>query len=269
MNGFVTVPGGSLYTEIDGTGPAVLLVHAGVANVRMWDPHLSALAERHTVIRYDTRGFGRTESEHVEFSNRADLIAVLDHAGVDRAVLVGVSRGGMIALDTTLEFPDRVAGLVWVAGGVGGYEESSSSVAPEVWEEAEARWKAKDWDWLTDMETRLWVDGPGQSPDRVDPGIRALVSAWIHGNYVAEKEEGVPQPLDPPAIGRLADVTCPLLVVIGGLDEAGTVESGRALASLVRGAVLEEFTDAAHMLNLEQPERFTRMLLAFADRVYG
>ncbi|HEX9977033.1 MAG TPA: alpha/beta fold hydrolase, partial [Acidimicrobiia bacterium] len=79
--GFVEAPGGRLYHEVDGTGPVVILVHAGVANLRMWDPHVAALAADHTVVRYDTRGYGRTESEHVEFSNRADLIAVMDHVG--------------------------------------------------------------------------------------------------------------------------------------------------------------------------------------------
>ena len=203
------------------------------------------------------------------FSNRADLVAALDHAGVDRALLVGVSRGGVIALDAALEHPDRVAGLVWVAGGVGGYQPTASSVSPDLWEEAEARWEAKDWEWLVDMETRLWVDGPDQPTDRAAPAVRNAVEGWIRENYLAEKDEGIPQPLDPPAIGRLDDLTCPLLVVLGGLDEAGTVECGRMLASRVPGARLEEFADAAHMLSLEQPERFTRLLLEFAARVYG
>lgn len=269
MSAFITVPGGRLYTEIDGSGPAILLLHAGVANLRMWDPHVAALAERYTVIRYDARGYGRTETDAVPFSNRADAIAVLDHAGVDRAILVGASRGGIIALDTAIEYRERVSGLVSVAGGIGGYEPGVSSTPMEMWDEAEAHWKAKEWEWLADFETRLWVDGPGQAVDRVAPGVRDLVAGWILDTYRAEKEEGSPQPLDPPAVERLAAVACPILVMVGGLDEAGAIESCRTLAARIPGTAVAEFPDAAHMLNLEQPERFTSLLLEFAHSVYG
>lgn len=269
MEAFVTVPGGRLYSEIDGSGPPLLLLHAGVANLRMWDPHVPDLAARHTVIRYDARGYGRSETAAVDFSNRADAVAVLDHAGVDLAILVGASRGGIIALDTVLEHPARAAGLVSVAGGISGYEPSASSLPMDRWEEAEAHWKEKHWDWLADFETRIWVDGPGQPEDRAPAALRDLVHGWIVDTYRAEKEEGSPQPLDPPAAGRLAEVACPVLVMIGGLDEAGTVESCRKLAASVPGSEVAEFPDAAHMLNLEHPERFTETLLAFARRVYG
>ena len=108
--GYVDVPGGRLWTEVAGSGPGIVLVHAGVADARMWDPQWTGLAAGHRVVRYDTRGFGRTETDDVEFSNRADLVAVMDTAGLASAVLVGSSRGGSIVLDTALEFPGRVAG---------------------------------------------------------------------------------------------------------------------------------------------------------------
>jgi 3-oxoadipate enol-lactonase len=266
-SGFVPVPGGSLYAEVDGKGPAICLVHAGVANLRMWDPHVPALAERYTVIRYDTRGFGRTECEHVEFSNRADLVAVLDHTGADRAIVVGASRSGSIALDTALEFPGRVTGLVWVAGGISGFEGSASSGDASTWEQAEARWKAKDWEWLADFETQWWADGPGQPRDRVASEVRSAVHGWILSNYRAEKEEGIPQVLQPPAAGRLGELKMPVLVIIGLRDEVGTVEAGRHLASALPTARALEF-DTAHMVNMEQPERFTAALLDFAGEVY-
>ncbi len=259
--GFVETDGARIYFEVDGDGPPVLMIHAGVANLRMWDDQVAALAPRHRVIRYDTRGFGETETDDVEFSNRADVAAVLDHVGVDSAVVVGASRGGIIALDFAIEFPDRVDALVVAAGGVGGYwpEVEDESSGP-LFEEAEQRWEAKDWDWLTDFETAYWVDGPGQPHDRVDPAIRRLVEGWIGSNYRAEKVEGKPQPLDPPAAGRLADVAVPVLVMVGDLDEAGTVASCRHLAESVPDGRIEVFTGAAHMLNLEQPERFNATL---------
>ena len=101
----------------------------------MWDPQWGTLVGQHRTARYDTRGYNRTTTEAVPFSNRADVIAVMDAAGIDRAVLVGCSRGGSIALDTALEYPDRVSGLVWVCGGVSGAEvddlpEATAAVRP-------------------------------------------------------------------------------------------------------------------------------------------
>jgi len=110
-SGTIDVPGARLYYEVAGSGPAVVLIHAGVANLRMWDAQVEALAPRYRVIRYDTRGFGRTANEDVEFSNRDDLRAVLEHVGVPRATVLGISRGGHIAIDFTLDSPDRVEAL--------------------------------------------------------------------------------------------------------------------------------------------------------------
>ena len=262
--GFLETNGARLYYEVDGAGEPVVLIHAGVANLRMWDAQVAALRDAYRVIRFDTRGFGRTKTDAVEFSNRADIAAVLDHLGERSAHLVGLSRGGQIALDFTIERPERVRSLVVAAGGIGGYDPPDEP-EPDAFEEAERLWEAKDWQALAEWETRYWVDGPGQPTDRVDPAVRALVHGWILDTYRAEKEEGTPQPLDPPAAGRLDAVTVPLLVMVGDLDDAGTRASCRHLAASVPGARLEPFDGAAHMLNLEQPERFNRLLREFLD----
>jgi pimeloyl-ACP methyl ester carboxylesterase len=267
-SGFVEVPGGSLYYEAAGSGPAVLLVHAGVANLRMWDPLVPLLSDRYRVVRYDTRGYGMTESEHVDFSNRDDLVAVLDHGGTETAAVVGASRGGIIALDSVIEYPERFDALVVVGGGVSGFEPSTQVGEAGMWEEAERMWEAHEWEGLSDLETRWWVDGPGQSPDRVDPAMRELVHGWILSNYRAEKEEGIPQPLQPPAFERLEEVAVPLLVTMGGLDDPGTNEACRVLASRVAGARTIVY-DAAHMMTLEHPGRFADDLLAFLDAIHA
>lgn len=266
--GFLETGGARIYYEVEGTGEPVVLIHAGIANLRMWDDQVPALRDLYRVIRYDTRGFGRTETEAVAFSNRQDIAALLDHLGERSAHLVGVSRAGSIALDFALEFPDRVRGLVVAAGGISGYESPESTPA-ETFEEPERHFEAKDWASLANWETAFWVDGPGQSPDRVDPAIRAKVHDWILTNYEAEKEEGSPQVLDPPAVERLSELRAPLLVMLGTLDEPGTSGSMRHLAAVVPGARLEVFDGAAHMLNLEQPERFNRVLRRFLDEVSG
>ena len=255
--GFLDTNGARIYYEATGSGPAAVLIHAGVANLRMWDEQVAALSDAYRVITYDTRGYGRTSTDAVEFSNRADIAAVLDHLGEQQAHVVGLSRGGQIALDFTLEFPDRVRTLTVAAGGVGGYE-SPDEGPSDLWDAPDAMLTAKNWEGLSEWEAAFWADGPGQSADRV-PAVRARVHEWVLANYRAEKEEGQPQPLDPPADKRLGDLRAPLLVMLGTLDEGGTSESMRHLAASVPGARLEEF-EAAHMINLEHPERFNALL---------
>jgi pimeloyl-ACP methyl ester carboxylesterase len=263
-SGVLETNGARIYWEADGAGEAVAFIHAGVANLRMWDGQVAALRDAYRVIRYDTRGYGRTETDAVPFSNRADLAALLDHLGEASAHVVGLSRGGSIALDFALEFPDRVRSLIVAAGGVSGYEAAESSAEAD-FEEPELLWEAKDWARLADWETDFWAEGPGQARGRVDPAIRAQVHDWILTNYRAEKEEGQPQVLDPPAAERLAQLRAPLLVMLGTLDEPGTSAAMRYLASVVPGARLEEF-ETAHMINLEQPDRFNRVLREHLDR---
>lgn len=254
---FLEIGGARIHYRVEGEGPAVVLIHAGVADLTMWDAEAAALRDRYRVVRYDTRGYGRTRTEAVPFSNRADIAALLDHLGEPRAHVVGLSRGGVIALDFALERPERVRTLTVVAGGVSGYESPLEDAS--MWDEVERMYEARDWERIADWETGYWADGPGQPADRV-PGIHARVHDWILGNLRAELEEGRPQPLDPPAAGRLGDLRAPLLVVLGTLDDPGTIDSMRHLAATVPGSRLEEI-EAAHMVNLEHPVWFQRLLL--------
>jgi 3-oxoadipate enol-lactonase len=261
-SGFVDVPGGRLYLEVEGDGPPLLLIPGGLGTLRMWDDQAAAFAEHYRVIRYDPRGFGATESEHVPFSNRADAAAVLAHVGAGSAHVVGQSRGGVIALDLTLERPKLVDSLVLVAAGVNGYEpELPEGVEPPPWDEMERLEEEGDWPRLAELETRVFVDGWGQPPSRVDPELRSRVHRDILDSYVNAREAGEPQPLQPAAVGRLDEVHVPTLVVVGTADEPGATASARFMAERIAGARLEELEGVAHMVHLEQPERFNRLVL--------
>ena len=191
----------------------------------MWDEHVPAFtAAGHRVIRYDTRGFGRTTSEDVPFSNRADLCALLDHFGVERTALAGLSRGGTIALDFALENPDRVSALIIGATSPSGFDFAEPEMEP-LWEEMERLEAADDWDAVVDLGTRLWTDGLGQPEDRVSPDVRRRMRTWDRDNYRGQGQ-GQPQPLQPSATGRLAEVHVPTLVTWGDLDVPGVPPAG-------------------------------------------
>jgi 3-oxoadipate enol-lactonase len=233
----------------------------------MWDPQWAALTARHRVVRYDLRGFGRADVVETRFSNRADLVAVMDAAGLDRAVLVGCSRAGSIAIDTALEYPDRVSGLVWVCGGLSGYDADETPDEVAAGEREEELSDAKDWAAMAAFDVALWVDGIGQPEGRAPAEAREAVRLMTYETYVQEKPYGDTIVLDPPAIGRLAEIRVPTLVMIGALDTPSTRGSADVVAAGVPGARRIDLPDVAHMPSLERPEWFTATLLEFLDSV--
>ena len=167
----VDVPGGRLFVVDDGAGPPVVLLHAGVADLRAWDAMVGPLtAAGYRVVRFDTRAYGSSTTDDVDFSPTADVIAVLDALGIGRAALVGNSRGGRIALDTAIEYPDRIAAVVGVAAGLGGFEvEPRADEIPilEAYDRVDSA-EPFDADALTDFETGVWLDGPSRPPGPPD-----------------------------------------------------------------------------------------------------
>lgn len=264
--GVLEVPGGSLYYEVEGDGFPLTLIHAGVAHLRMWDEQVPEFAQSYRVIRYDTRGFGKTRSDDVEFSNRADLAALLDHLGAERTHLLGISRGGSIALDFALEHPERVSALIIVASTPGGFEFDEPEMKP-LFEEMEQLYQSKEWERLVELETALWTDGPGQPSDRVDADIRRRMIEWNLENYRPEPGEGRPQPLEPRAVGRLEEVTVPTLLMWGDLDARAVLEGEQFMAAGIRDSRRHVFEGVAHMVNLERPAEFTNLVLEFLGEV--
>jgi pimeloyl-ACP methyl ester carboxylesterase len=98
---YAEINGALLRYEIAGDGAPVVLLHAGVADSRMWEDQVGLFSERHRVLRYDMRGFGSSSFPAGSFSFAADLLALMDYAGIDRAALVGASMGANVALTTS------------------------------------------------------------------------------------------------------------------------------------------------------------------------
>lgn len=265
---FISVPGGRLWLSVDGAADAVplTLIHAGVATSEMYEDHVPVfVAAGLRVIRYDTRGFGRTETENVPFSNRDDVAAVLDHLGIESTHLVGISRGGTIALDFTLERPGRVRSLGIIASSPGGFEFDDPSLAP-FWQRMEALEESRDFETLIPMEVDFWLEGPDQPRGRTGPELRAKMERWGHENYEGPGRDAQPQPLEPRAAGRLSEVRVPTLVAWGDLDEPAVQAAGPVMRDGIADAQDHVFHGAAHMVNLEQPSEFERLVLELVRR---
>src|SRR5687768_17047142 len=105
VRGFAEVNGTRLFYEAAGRGPAVVFVHGGLVDSRLWDDQLKEFSKRHRVVRYDLRGYGQSAAPTADFSPVEDLRALLAFLGVERATVVGLSLGGIIAADFALEHP--------------------------------------------------------------------------------------------------------------------------------------------------------------------
>lgn len=249
--------------EIAGSGPPIVLIHAGIADSRMWDDQFAAFAERFTVIRYDVRGFGRNVTPAETYSDRGDLLAVFDAAGVERAAIVGVSKGAMIALDFALDHPDRVTALILAAPALGGVP--ASAAAAEFYAAVDDLYEEGDLDGAVEMELSRWVDGPRRSSDMVDPTVREKVRVMNTENFDTG-DMGKEQPLMPPAVGRLDEVEVPTLVIVGDGDVREIFQNANTLAMGIPGASqVVVMHDVAHMLTMERPDEFNRIAIEFLE----
>lgn len=260
--GFAEINGARLYYEVRGSGEPLLFLHAGIADSRMWDDQFHVFAQRHQVIRYDLRGFGRSELIPGRFSNVEDVRSLLDFLQVERAHLVGISFGALIALDFSLAHVERVRSLVLVAPSVSGQHRSEE--VQRFIDEEEALIERGDLDAATELNVRMWVDGPYRTAARVDPAVRERVREMQLRAFSMPEPDGVEVlSLSPPAIGRLAELRVPTLIVAGDQDLREKVALAEQLAALIRGANHAVIPGVAHMVNMEKPETFNRIVLDF------
>jgi 3-oxoadipate enol-lactonase len=260
QNGIAAVNGAQIAYDVAGSGPPVLLLHAGIGDRRMWDAQVPAFAEHFTVIRFDARGFGETRKLDAPFAPYVDAIGLLDHFGIPRAHLVGVSMGSQTAIEAAVAVPDRVSALVAVAARTG------TTVSPALragWERVDELYEAGDIAGAVEYELRMWVDGPDRSPDAVDPEFRERVREMNAALFVRDDEAGEEVPLDPPAAERLAEISTPTLIVYGDKDVMDVREAAGPLAAAIPGARLAVIPNAAHLPQMEQPELFNEIVLEF------
>ena len=265
--GFVEVPSARLAHDAAGQGPGLVLVHAGICDRSMWNPVVPRLGASHRVVRYNCRGFGEVQvTGDVPFSNRADLIAMLDHQGMKRAAVVGVSRGGQIVIDAAIECPDRFSALILVAAGLSGADVPLTPEEELAFAELETLEESRNWPALIEADLRVWVDGLRGSPDRV-PGVRDLVRSMEEANYRNHGDDPLDQVirLEPPGAGRLNEINAPTLVMVGDLDTPDTLAAARLIAEGVRGGRLVILEGVAHLPSMERPDEFVSLVGAFLE----
>jgi pimeloyl-ACP methyl ester carboxylesterase len=263
----VGVPDARLAGETAGSGPAVVFLHAGVADRRMWRTEMDRLSTDHRVIAYDRRGFGDSSANAQAFSHVDDLRAVLDHFGCGKAVLVGCSQGGRIAIDLALAHPERVSALVLVAPAVTGAP-SPATYPPEIAEHIEELEHAEedhDFDRMNELEAWLWLDGPTSPEGRIQGPVRELFltmnSIALHHPEIGEERSR------PAAMPRLGQLAMPTLVIWGDLDFEHIQRRSAEIAATAPKGEAFLMAGTAHLPNLEEPDVFNDRLRQFLDAV--
>lgn len=241
-----------------GDGPAVMLVHAGIADRRMWRPYLPWLAgEGWHAIAPDLPGFGEHAVSPDAPAPWDFLGEVLDELGVERAVVVGNSFGGAVALRLAVSAPARVRALAMISSPAPGMTPS-----PQL----EAAWTAEmeamdrgDIDGAVDAVLSAWLapDAPAE--------LRELVAAMQRRAFELDPEGMLPRPSDPVEEHpeRVGEVAVPVLVAAGETDMPDFLWSARTLADTVPGASHHIIAGAGHLAPLETPEAFRALLTGF------
>lgn len=260
------VNGAQIYYEIAGEGAPLVMIHAGVADNRQWNNEFAYFSQNYRVIRYDMRGYGKSEPVEGEFSHMGDLISLLDHLELDEPlILMGCSMGGGLAMNFALTQPSRVKALIMVGSGPNGLELDVPT--PAKFAEAEKAYEAGDMDLVAEIETQIWFDGTDRTPAQVNQTMRSLAyemnrKALSHEARQLGKRLPDTESL---AVDRLTELDMPVLVVVGSHDTPYIRASADHMVEKIASARKVMIEDAAHLPNMDQPDEFRGIVRAFLD----
>jgi 3-oxoadipate enol-lactonase len=262
--GFADVGGTRLYYELMGQGPALVLVHGGLLDRSMWDGQFTPFAEYYTVVRYDVRGYGQSALGHQPYSDIEDLYHLLQWLHLDHASVLGISMGEEIVRYFTLEHPERVGALLLVSPGVDGYgmrEPLKQQIATFV---ALARQGERTQ--AIELFSEMWVNGPDRQADAaVLQRAQGIMDGYSFGHFSpSAPENSYP---DPESITRLSAIHVPTLIVAGASDQPSVLASADLLEAEIAGASKVMLSGAAHLVPMEQPEAFNRVVLDFLNHL--
>jgi pimeloyl-ACP methyl ester carboxylesterase len=253
------------YAE-SGSGPAVVLLHGGAMDLRMWDDQVPALAGRHRVIRFDARGHGRSQTPTEPFRQCDDVAGLLGRLGIERATLVGLSMGAGAATDTALEYPHLVEKLVVMCAATNEPAFTDPWILDIQRQMTEAQRDLDAPRWI-ELFLRMGLIGPYREPADVDQTVLARCREMITGTVTNHVR---PDAVAPHHVQgsweRLGEIAVPCLGFVGTLDVSDHTAMVRRFAAAIKNCEVVEIGGAAHMPNMERPAEVNEALLRFLER---
>jgi pimeloyl-ACP methyl ester carboxylesterase len=241
------------------------LLHAFPLSRRMWREQLGALGGSALCLALDFPGFGASQPARQPVCRMDEMavhaVALLDHLGIERAVVCGLSMGGYVALALAAGFPQRLSGLVLADTRAGADEPEGRQARLEMARRVEAEGTG----WLADA---LLPGLLGPATRRTRPDLVARLAGWIgeaSPAAVAAAQRGMAE--RPDRRPGLAQIAVPALVVAGEEDALIAPAEAEAMSRAIPGAELRLLAAAGHLASLEQPAAFNRALVAFLRRV--
>jgi pimeloyl-ACP methyl ester carboxylesterase len=251
----------TLFYKDEGQGKPLLLIHGHTLDQRIWDqvaPDLISSEQR--VIRPDLRGHGcssRPPKGYHWSHHAADMVAVLDAAGVDQATIVGFSLGGGVALELALTTPDRVAELILVAPVM-----PDRPFEQEFMDNLRAVAKTARSQGIAAAMTGPWLTSPLFASSFTQPGVREKVAEIVRdfpgAEYLASERDQVKRDWTVPE--RLGEIKAPTLVVTGAHDLPGFAAFADEAAEKIPGARKVVVPDRGHLLPLEAPDQLVKLI---------
>ncbi len=257
----IKVNGLKINYEVAGNGPWVTLSHSLACDLHMWDEQMTALSAKYKVLRYDTRGHGKSEAPAGAYTLdelAADVHGLLGALGIKRTHWAGLSMGGMIGQTFALNYPGIFQSMV-LADTTSRYPAEAAAA----WADRIQTAQTKGMDAIVDGTLARWFTEPYRKSNppavaRVGASIRATPVAGFVGCCHALPKINVTQ--------RLKEITCPTLIIVGEQDPGTPVTMAREIHEAKPGSELVIIPSAAHLSNIEQPQAFTAALLDFLDR---
>ena len=260
-NGYLEVGGSKLHYETRGAGPAIVLLHDGLLSSTSWDEIWEPLATKHEVVRYDRRGYGRSDLPTGSYSSVEDLRKLLVHLKVQHVTIVGSSSGGALAIDFAIAYSEMVDGLILIGPVLHGMEFSEqfrerARRNNEPMERGDVEAWAKKW-----SQDRFLIAGANE-------GARRKLYEQLVAN--AEKlkkfDSALEEKLSPPASQRLSEIKAPTLIMLGEADTADVRAHCDAISAGIRGSTRATMKDVGHLIQLEKPSEVVKRIQKFRGR---
>ncbi|MBI5403833.1 MAG: alpha/beta fold hydrolase [Ignavibacteriae bacterium] len=264
--GYAEVGNAKIYYEEKGDGVPLIMIHGGFLDRRMWDGQFDYFSNYYRVIRFDVRNHGLTTSGADNFTNYDDLNALMDSLKINKAVVMGLSMGGLITIDFALAHPEKVIALIPVSTGLSGFDKKDDG-----WKEFDRNinieFTKSNVKGAIDCMLKAWTDGPDRTPEQVDSKVRENVRIMLKSTFDKPDTMRIPGKLNPPANGRLSEIKAPVLTIFGNLDMQGIKNIAGRIENEIIGSRKVEIKGAAHMVNMEFPDEFNETVRMFLNEI--